>query len=256
MPICLAWGTPQYSIRSVRGIHAVGLFGIILSLLAIRGTELYTHRFQSLPALDWLESRPPFTESTDVPPASDLARGLARTMPLLVVGEDARPWLPVFGPPAAIQRSMGSVRDASRIVLVSPGAASLDGAPITVRLYTVVFSRTLRAEEWTELMGREMDIRDPDSGLTQARITGPDEADSVWVVSPRQTGGIATIVGHRGPVGFDLQVTLGPRQPVFSPESNSLAGPESLELSARAESLARQSAGAWSAWVNEQLSAA
>jgi hypothetical protein len=170
-------------------------------------------------------------------------------MPLLVVGEDARPWLPVFGPPAAIQRSMGGVRDASRIVLVSPGAATPDTAPVAVRLYAVVFNRTLRAEEWTELMGREMDIRDPDSGLTQARITGPDDADSVWVVSPRQTGGIATIVGHRGPIAFDLQVTLGPRPPVFSPESNSDAGPEAVDLSARAESLARQAASAWSASI-------
>jgi hypothetical protein len=101
-------------------------------------------------------------------------------------------------------------------------------------------------------MGREMDIRDPDSGLNQERISGPDEPDTVWIVSPRQTGGIATIVGYRGPVGFDLQVTIGPTPPVYSPDST-VTRVEVTDLSARAESVARQAVAAWTAWVAQQL---
>src|SRR5207248_8384799 len=102
------------------------------------------------------------------------------------------------------------------------------------------------------LMGREMDIRDPDSGLSQSRVTGPDDADSVWVVSPRQTGGIATVVGSRGPVAFDLQVTFGPTPAALPPDSN-LARPEVIDVSARAEAAARQAASAYADWVVAQL---
>src|SRR5689334_18133526 len=103
---------------------------MLLCAFAVRGTELYTSRYQSLPVLDWLESRPPITESAQLPAASELARGLARTMPLLVIGDDVRPWTPVFGPPAAIQRTMGGVRDAARISLVSPGGVRTDPSPV------------------------------------------------------------------------------------------------------------------------------
>ena len=240
----------------MRGVHILALAGLLLCFLAVRSTELYTSRFQSLPMLDWLESRPPLIDATKVPAAPDLARGLVRSMPLLVILDDTRPWLPVFGPPASIQRSMGGVRDASRIVLASPGSTDADHALIQMRLYAVVFNRTLRATEWTQLMGREMDIRDPDSGLTQTRTSGPDDVDSVWVVSPRQTGGIATVVGHRGPVAFDLQVTLGPRPPVYPPEPARVPSPDVIDLSARAEVLARQGAMNWSAWVEQQIGSA
>jgi len=237
----------------VRGVHLLALAALFLAALAVGSTERYTTRFQSLPVLDWIESRPPLAETTAIPPAAAMARGMAVAMPLLVIIEDARPWLPVFGPPAYFQRSMGGVRDASRIVLASPGSQDAEHAPIQVRLYAVVFNRTVRANEWTQLMAREMDIRDPDSGLAQSRVTGPDEADNVWVVSPRQTGGIATVVGHRGPVAFDLQVTLGPRPPVYAPEPAHIPTPEVLDLSARAEVLARQAATTWSAWVEALL---
>jgi hypothetical protein len=173
-------------------------------------------------------------------------------MPLLVISDDARPWLPIFGPPAVIQRTMGGVRDAARIVLSSPGAFPPDQTPVQVRLYAVVFNRTLRAAEWTELMGREMDIRDPDTGINQERVAGPDEADAVWVVSPRQTGGIATVVGHRGPVAFDLQMTFGPTPDVLSPD-NDLSRPEVVDLSARAELAARRAAADWCAWLADQV---
>jgi hypothetical protein len=233
----------------VRGVHILALAALFLAALAVGSTERYTTRFQSLPVLDWIESRPPLAEATSVPSSAEMARGFARAMPLLVIAEDARPWLPVFGPPAYIQRSMGGVRDASRITLASPGSPDA----IQVRLYAVVFNRTVRANEWTELMAREMDIRDPDSGLAQSRVTGPDEIDNVWVVAPRQTGGIATVVGHRGPIAFDLQVTLGPRPPIYAPESAHAPTPEVLDLSARAEVLAREAATNWSTWVEQQL---
>jgi hypothetical protein len=206
-----------------------------------------------LPVLDWLESREPLTDAAEVPPAADLARGLLRTMPLMLIWDDARPWAPVFGPPAVIQRSMGGVRDASRIVLTSTAASPTDQGAIQVRLYTVVFSRTVRAAEWTDLMGREMDIRDPDSGMDQVRVSGPDERDTVWLVSPVQTGGIATVIGHRGPVGFDLQLTFGPTPGVRPPTSTADVRPEVQELSARAEVAARSAAGDWADWVSEQI---
>jgi hypothetical protein len=216
---------------------------ILLGAIALRSTELYTSRYQSLPVLDWLESRPPVSESVGTPTAADLARGLARTTPLLVIGDDVWPWTPVFGPPAAIQRSMGGVRDAARITLVSPGAVTGGSAPVEARLYTIVFDRTLRAQEWSMLMSREMDIRDPDSASSQVRTSGPDERDGVWLVSPSDTGGIATVVGHRGPVAFDLQVTFGPRP----------AQAEVVDLSARAEAAARQMAADYAAWLTKQL---
>jgi hypothetical protein len=117
-----------------------------------------------------------------------------------------------------------------------------------------VFDRSLRAQEWSMLMGREMDIRDPDSGLNQVHVSGPDETDGVWVVSPRQTGGIATVVGHRGPVAFDLQVTFGPTPLALPPDATS-ARPEVVDLSARAEAAARQMASDYAAWLTGQLQA-
>jgi hypothetical protein len=228
---------------------------LVLCLMAVRATEVYTARFQSLPVLDWLESREPLTDSADVPPAADLTRGLARTMPLMLIRDDARPWAPVFGPPAVIQRSMGGVRDASRIVLTSTSTSPTNQAPVQVRLYTVVFNRTLRAAEWTELMGREMDIRDPDSGMNQSPVSGPDKTDAVWVVSPIQTGGIATVIGHRGPVGFDLQLTLGPTPDVRPPTSTERR-PEVADLSAHAEQAARLAVRDWTDWVQMQIGTA
>jgi hypothetical protein len=234
------------------GLLALVTVALLLCAVALRATELYTTRYQSLPVLDWVESRSPLSESADVPSAGELARGLARSMPLLVIGDDVRPWTPVFGPPAAIQRSMGGVRDAARITLVSPGNFAADQIPVQARLYTVVFDRTARAQEWVGLMGREMDIRDPDSGLNQVRVSGPEETDGVWIVSPKQTGGIATVVGHRGPVAFDLQVTFGPT-PAPVPPDAPVARPELVDLSARAESTARQAAADYAAWLGLQL---
>jgi hypothetical protein len=240
------------SSRSHVGLLVLATAAILLCAVAVRGTELYTSRYQSLPVLDWIESRPPVSESADLPAAADLARGLARTMPLLVIGDDVRPWTPVFGPPAVIQRSMGGVRDAARITLVSPGDVAAGHAPVQARLYTIVFDRTLRAREWTMLMAREMDIRDPDSGLNQVRTSGPDDEDGVWIVSPRQTGGTATVIGHRGPIAFDLQLAYGPPPSPLTPDVTS-PPPELTDLSARAEAEARQAAADYANWLVQQL---
>jgi len=231
----------------IRGIHVLGLVAIALSAASVRATEFYAARYQSLPVLDWIESRPPLTESSTVPASADLARGLARAMPLLTIRDDARPHLPAFSPPAILQRTMGSVRDASRIVLGSPGVFPLDAVPIQARLDVIVFSRTLRAAAWSALMAREMDILDPESRRNQTVVAGPDEQDGVWVVAPRAGSGIATVAGHRGPVGFVLQVTLL--------RSETADAAELADLTARAETITRQGAADWSDWLTRQLSA-
>ena len=105
----------------IRGVHIVAIATIVLGAVALRATEFYASRYQSLPMLDWLESRPPLAEANALPPADDLVRGFARVLPLLVIRDDARPRTPVFGPPAIVQRTIGGIRDASRMELGSPG---------------------------------------------------------------------------------------------------------------------------------------
>jgi hypothetical protein len=233
--------------QMVGGRHVLAIAAIVLGAISMQATEVYTSRYQSLPVLDWVESRPPLSESMNLPSASDLARGLARAMPLLTIRADARPMLPIFGPPAVVQRTMGGVRDASRIELGTPGTFEQDQVPVQARLDVFVFNRTLRAAGWAELMAREMDIHDPGNGLFQSRLSGPDETDQVWVVQPIQTGGIATVVGYRGSVGFVLQVTFA------GPDTPDLA--KRAELSARAETIARQAAADWSGWLVHEMTA-
>ena len=102
----------------IRGIHVLGLAAIALSAVTVRATEFYATRYQSLPVQDWLESRPPLAEAANVPASDDLARGLVRALPLLTIRDDARPE-PLY--PAVHQRTMGGVRDASRIELGHQG---------------------------------------------------------------------------------------------------------------------------------------
>jgi hypothetical protein len=231
----------------IRGIHVLGLVAIALSAVSVRATEFYATRYQSLPVLDWLESRPPLAESANLPASEDLARGMSRALPLLTIQQDAQPLLPAFSPPAILQRTMGGVRDASRIELGSPGAFQAGQVPVRARLDVIVFNRTLRAAAWSGLMAREMDILDPDSRLNQAVMAGPDEQDGVWLVAPRSGGGVATVAGHRGPVGFVLQVTLL--------RSKTADAAELADLTARAETIARQGAADWSGWLTRQLGA-
>jgi len=230
----------------IRGVHVLALAAIALGGVALRATEVYTSRYQTLPALDWLESRPPLAQATSMPAAGDLARGLPRVLPLLVIEDDAHTRLPAFSPPASVQRTMGGVRDASRIRLGSPGTYVSGQVPITARLDVIVFNRQQRAAAWSELMRHAMDIRDPETGLAQVRVAGPDERDAAWVPAPGPLqGGIATVAGYRGPVGFVRQVSV--RHGV-DPDAADL-----LDVSARAEALARTAAADWSSWLEHQL---
>jgi hypothetical protein len=229
----------------ISGFHVLSIAAILLAAATVRTTELYTARYQSLPMSDWLESREPLAQTGGLPAAVDLARGLARSLPLLVIRDDARTQMPVFGPPSSVQRVVGGVRDAARIQLGSAGdyPAGLD--PITVRLDVIVFNREIRAANWVALFGRAMDIRDPDSGLPEVRVVGPDEADTVWVAAPGPgQGGVSTVVGHRGAMAFELQVSL---QHDYTADAARL-----VDLDARAEALARQAAADWSAWAASQ----
>jgi hypothetical protein len=229
------------------GHRVLMVVGLIFAALAFRATEHYTSLYQTLPVLDWLESRPPLAESNAVPPAVDLARGLLRTMPLLTIKNDARPLLPVFGPPAFAQRTVGGVRDATRLEVGTPGALRAQGDPISARLDLIVFHRAVRAAGWSELMAREMDVRDPHTGAQQVRVSGPDAADAVWLVAPPQ-GGVATISGHRQTVGYLLQVTFT-RPDATEPQ-------EQIDLNARAEVAARRIAADWTAWLERELARA
>ena len=229
----------------IRGVHALAICAIVLGGLSVRATEFYATRYQSLPVLDWVESRPPLAESADLPAAVDLARGLSRALPLLTIRYEGTR-IPTFGPPAFVQRTMAGVRDSARIELGSPGTFTAGDPPVKARLDTIVFNRALRAAAWSELMGYEMDVRDPETGSAQVRVAGPDEADGVWLVRPPQSGGVASIAGYRGPVGFMLQVTFA------RPSTNDHA--ELADLSARAETTARRAAADWTAWLTPLLS--
>jgi hypothetical protein len=228
--------------------QVLSLVALVLAALAFRSTEYYTTRYQTLPVLDWLESRAPLAESRTVPPAADLAHGLLRAMPLLVIRDDVRPLLPVFGPPAIVQRTVGGVRDAARLTL---GAPPLRGeeAPIAVRLDVIVFHRPVRAAAWSELMARELDVRDPHNGAPQVRVAGPEAQaaawEGVWLVAPGHGGGVATVAGHRGVVGYTLQMTYA-RSPATRPE-------DQLDLSARADAAVRSAAHDWIGWLDNEL---
>ena len=239
---------PAVSPGGIRGIHGVLLLAIVLAAIAARASEIYTTRYQTLPFVDWLESRPPLAESANLPAAVELARSVSRALPLLVIRDDARSRLVSFGPPATVQRTMGGVRDAARIVLGTPGEYLPDQVPVTARFDVIVFNRAARAAAWSQLIGRALDVRDPESGAPQERLSGPDEPFGAWVISPETHGGIATVAGHRGAVGFVLQVTL------FEPLSVDPA--QLTDASGRAENLARQAATHWLAWLAQQPSLA
>jgi len=175
-------------------------------------------------------------------------RGLLRTMPLLVVRDDVHPLLPVFQPPSFVQRTVGGVRDAARIELGSAGDyKQVSDVPVRALLEVIVFNRAVRANAWSELLEREMDVRDQHYGQPQVRVEGADTPDGVWLIAPRAGGGIATVAGVRGPVGFELRVVY---------QRANASNPEDLiDLSARAEVTARQAAADWADWLQRELGA-
>ena len=61
------------------------------------------------------------------------------------------------------------------------------------------------------------------------------------------TGGVASVSGHRGPVGFFLQMTY--QRP------GATRSEDFIDLSARAEAAARRAASDWTAWLEGQLAA-
>jgi hypothetical protein len=228
-----------------RGAHALGLAAILFTALAVRSTEFYTSRYQTLPVLDWLEARPPLADVGDVPPAADLARGIVRASPLLTIRDDVRPLVPLFGPPAEVQRTIGGVRDAARLELGPPNATGTADVPVFVRLDVVVFTRAIRASAYADLLAREFDIRDPEKGVPQTRLTGAAEMDHVWLTDPRRGGGEANVTGFRGAVAYQLRVI------VQRPSEGRTE--DRVDLNARAEALARRVGADWSRWLEVEL---
>ncbi len=240
---------PRSAGLGIRGAHVLAIVAIALGAVALRATEVYTTRYQTLPVLDWLNSRPPLVESANLPTADELARGLPRVMPLLTISTDAHTRLVMYGPPASVQRTLGGVRDASEIVMSSPGEVAPNQSPITLRFDVTVFGRTQQAAAWADLLARAMDIRDPDNGLDQLRVASLDDPDRVWVAAPGPSvDPIATVSGNRGPVGFELQVRL--RRAGGPPDDPA----QFVDMTARAEALARQAAHDWTAWLDSVAS--
>jgi len=227
----------------------LALLAIGLGVLALRGCERYTQEFQTLPALDWLDAGP-FSQAGAVPPAAELGRGMAQAAPYLPLRDDAVPYSPDVAPPGRTQVTASGVRDAARISFgigsaVAPAPPGRD--EVSVSLEVIVFYRIQRAAAWAELLTREMDIRDPQSGALQFRTGGPDGPDRVWVTVPREATartGESTVLGDRGPVTFELKARIV-RSTMQDPR-------ELVELAGRAEALARATAAAWTAWLIRQ----
>jgi hypothetical protein len=227
--------------------RVLAVVAIGLGLLALRACERYTSEYQTLPALDWLESRPPLAESAALPSAVELARGAARVLPVLVIRDDARPFVPGLGPPSLSRRTIGGVRDAA---VIQVGTPEVTRPRLQMTLRVAVFFRSVRAAAWTSLLDQEFDLRDPRTGTAQLRLTGSDDPDRVWVTHPGEVpGGEATVIGARGPVVFQLQALA--QRPGSTAD---LTLSEALDLSARAERIARQAATDWTTWLLPQLS--
>jgi hypothetical protein len=219
----------------------LGLVAVGLGLVALRGCERYSQEYNTLPMLDFIESLPAASEAERIPPAAELALRLGDVAPGLPLRQAPSPFIPQVAPPGRSQRAASGVRDAARVIFGTVPTAS-DAEGTTLNLGVVVFYNSARANAWSELLRREMDIRDPGSGALQLRTGGPEQADRVWVTHPREVSartGEATVIGTRGPVLFQLQARL--RRPGAATQAAQLA------LGARAELLARQAAADWSA---------
>jgi hypothetical protein len=240
--------------RAAAWWRLVAVAAVGLAFTAVRACERYVAEYQTFPAVDWLEARPPLDEAGSIPPAATLSQSAVYVLPQLPVREGPVPFLPAFVPPGFVVRSVSGVRDAAQLVKATPGLESAPGKylrdGVSLRLAVVVFHRTVRAAAWADLGTIQLDLRSGSAGRREFRTSGPETRDTVWVRKPplepgeKWPQGTATVVGYRGPISFEIQATS------VRPSSTDLR--DSVELSARAESLARRFTEEWTAWLAAQ----
>lgn len=225
-----------------RGV-ALGI--VLFTFLSVRACERYTMAYQSFPAVDWVESQPFWSVAGEIPPAFILAEGLAHAYPDLGVGgvwEDFEVAMPTTG---SIIRTMNSYRDSARVV--KSGDVS-GGESTTLRLGVIVFHRPYRAEAWADLRAAKLDLAREAAGESKMfRVSGPVERDGVWIEAVRKNSPHVAnvyVVGVRGPVGFELQVT---NRTAFLERRGDV-----LDQPARAELLARDVTDQWTTWLLRQ----
>jgi hypothetical protein len=218
-------------------------------MIALRGCERYAQEYHTLPQLDFVESLPWLSSAESVPTATNLALGLGAVATSLPLRRDVEPYIPQVAPPGRNQRTASGVRDAARVTFGTtpnmPGAADQQ---TTMIFSVIVFYSELRADAWFQLLTREMDIRNPETGALQLRSSGPGSGSNrVWITLPHEalTGtGEASVIGTRGPVQYQLRVQLH--------RSDATTQEALLDLASQAELLARQTSIDWEGWLARQ----
>jgi hypothetical protein len=224
----------------------LGLLAIGLGMITLRGCERYAQEYHTLPQVDFVESLPWVSMAESVPAASDLAFGIGTVASSLPLRQDVEPYVPQVAPPGRNQRTASGVRDAARVTFgTTPNMPGARDQQTTLIFSVIVFYSDLRANAWFELLTREMDIRNPDTGALQLRSSGPEAGSKrVWITLPHEalTGtGEASVIGTRGPVLYQLRVQLH--------RSDATSQEALLDLASQAEVLARQTAAGWEGWL-------
>ncbi len=226
----------------------VWLAGIVaLAFAGARGSERYAREYQTLPALDWIETLPALSQAASVPAAAELSRGLPTVVPGLLRTAGPDSFSPVFGPYGMFQRSIAGVREAAVTWFdLAPAAAGGEG-PARVGFSVLVFHQSARARAWVDLYAFQPDFGRSEIGAPVYRTSGPDEPDRIWVAGPDQSGrrgGRALAAGSRGPVAYVVDVALSPAGlgPAESPLGSALA----------ADGEVRRILHAWTAWLQAQ----
>jgi hypothetical protein len=245
---------PAGGTSSARGAawwRLLAIVAVVLGFTSAHACERYVAEFQTFPAVDWLEAQPPLDEAAGIPPAATVIQTAAYVVPQLPIREGPLPFLPTFVPPSIVVRSVSGVRDAAQVVKGIPSAEAFPGRDLqdgaSLRLAVVVFHRTVRAAAWADLRSIQLDLRRGNEGRREFRTSGPESRDMVWVRKPglepgeQWPYGTATVVGYRGPIGFEMQAT--------SVRQGSTDLRDMVDLSARAEALARRFAVEWTAWL-------
>lgn len=224
-------------------LSALGLF-----VLAGRGCERYVPQFQTFPAVDWLEARPPFDETARIPPAAEIVSGFVFAAPRLALRSGPQAYLPQFLLPGVVVRQVSGIRDAAQLEKVNDIRPSLpDYERVSLRL--MVFYRAERAAAWLDLRATQLDLgRQETSDKKHFRTSGPLDGDLAWIedqASAEDPGlGHSLVVGRRGPLAFEVDAVVRGRGGPVSQQA--------AELAARSEALAREAAGAWTAWLEAQ----